>query len=117
MLAGATGYTTGAGNICPHLTLAMHAAFAAGEFSEGMRWQKLILPIEDFRAREGDSYNISMLKHALRRIGADCGPPRAPQRQLSSQERGAIDDLLAPILAAERELQEEEMNVGLTSGV
>ena len=113
MLAGASGYTTGAGNICPHLSLAMHAAFAAGEFVEGMRWQKLILPIEDFRAREGDSYNISMLKYAMRRLGADFGPPRAPQRQLSTPERGAIDDLLAPILAAERELQEEEMSVGL----
>jgi 4-hydroxy-tetrahydrodipicolinate synthase len=115
MLAGATGYTTGAGNVCPHLTLAMHAAFAAGEFSEGMRWQKLVLPIEDFRAREGDSYNISMLKYAMRRVGVDFGTPRAPQRQLSSQERGAIDDLLAPILAAERELQEEEVSVGLAA--
>jgi 4-hydroxy-tetrahydrodipicolinate synthase len=115
MLAGATGYTTGAGNVCPHLSLAMHAAFAAGEYSEGMRWQKLLLPIEDFRAREGDSYNISMLKYAMRRVGVDFGAPRAPQRQLSTQERGAIDDLLAPILAAERELQEEEMSVGLTA--
>jgi 4-hydroxy-tetrahydrodipicolinate synthase len=37
MLAGAPGYTTGAGNLCPHLTLAMHTAFAAEEFTEGMR--------------------------------------------------------------------------------
>jgi 4-hydroxy-tetrahydrodipicolinate synthase len=56
MLAGAPGYTTGAGNVCPHLTLAMHTAFAAGEYGEGMRWQKQILPIEDFRAKEGDSF-------------------------------------------------------------
>ena len=75
MLAGATGYTTGAGNICPHLTLAMHAAFAAGEWSEGMRWQRLILPIEDFRARDGDSFNIWMLKYAMRRVEADFGAP------------------------------------------
>src|SRR6185503_7499633 len=34
MLAGATGYTTGAGNLCPNLTLAMHTAFAAGEYAE-----------------------------------------------------------------------------------
>src|SRR5205814_1707923 len=84
--AGATGYTTGAGNICPNLTLAMHAAFAAGEFAEGMRLQQLILPIEDFRAREGDSFNISMLKHALKMVGHDFGPPRAPQRQLTAQD-------------------------------
>jgi 4-hydroxy-tetrahydrodipicolinate synthase len=117
MLAGASGFTSGAGNICPHLVLAMHAAFAAGEFAEGMRWQKLILPIEDFRSREGDSYNISMLKYAVRRLGADFGAPRAPQRQLTAQERAAIDDLLAPILAAERDLQEESVSVGLTAAV
>jgi 4-hydroxy-tetrahydrodipicolinate synthase len=115
MLAGASGYTTGAGNICPHLTLAMHAAFAAGEWAEGMRWQRLILPIEDYRARDGDSFNISMLKYAMRRVEADFGPPRAPQRLLTTHERAAIDDVLAPILAAERELQQESAMVGLTS--
>ncbi|HEY3964287.1 MAG TPA: dihydrodipicolinate synthase family protein [Planctomycetaceae bacterium] len=114
MLAGSTGYTTGAGNVCPHLTLAMHAALASGEFSEGMRWQRMILPIEDYRAREGDSFNITMLKYAMRRMGIDCGVPRAPQRQLSAHERAAIDDLLAPILAAERELLLESATVGLT---
>ena len=41
MLAGSSGYTTGAGNICPHLTLAMHAAFTAGEYEEGMRLQAI----------------------------------------------------------------------------
>lgn len=115
MLAGATGYTTGAGNVCPHLTLAMHAAFAAGEWAEGMRWQRMILPIEDFRARDGDSFNISMLKYAMRRVEADFGVPRAPQRQLTTHERAAIDDVLAPILAAERDLQQEAATVGLTS--
>jgi 4-hydroxy-tetrahydrodipicolinate synthase len=115
LLAGSTGYTTGAGNVCPHLTLAMHAAFAAGEYDEGMRLQRMILPIEDFRAREGDSYNISMLKHAMSRLGENFGPPRAPQRQLTAQDRAAIDDLLDPILAAENELQKEEANIGLTT--
>lgn len=117
MLAGASGYTTGAGNICPHLTLAMHAAFAAGEYSEGMRWQKLILPVEDFRAREGDSYNISMLKYAISKVGGDFGAPRAPQRQLTAQDKSAIDDLLAPILAAERDLRQEAETVGLAGVV
>lgn len=105
MLAGATGYTTGAGNICPNLTLAMHAAFAAGEFHEGMRLQQMILPIEDYRAREGDSFNISMLKYGMHHFGRDFGPPRAPQRQLMPQERAQIDAMLAPILSAEREMQ------------
>jgi 4-hydroxy-tetrahydrodipicolinate synthase len=114
MLAGAPGYTTGAGNVCPHLTLAMHTAFAAGEYAEGMRWQKLILPIEDFRAREGDSFNISMLKHCMAILGKDFGPPRAPQRQLTRADQAAIEELLLPILTAEDELHLEAKLVGLT---
>lgn len=113
MLAGAPGYTTGAGNVCPHLTLAMHTAFAAGEYEEGMRWQKVILPIEDYRAREGDSFNISMLKQAMQVLGEDFGPPRAPQRQVTRADQTAIEELLQPILAAELEIRREEASVGL----
>ncbi|GAB4159620.1 MAG: dihydrodipicolinate synthase family protein [Planctomycetaceae bacterium] len=116
MLAGAPGYTTGAGNLCPHLTLAMHAAFAAGEYDEGMRLQNLILPIEDYRARNGDSYNISMLKHAMTILGKDFGPPRAPQRQLTDAERAEIETMMAPILEAEQELAGELSSVGLAKG-
>ncbi len=103
-LAGATGYTSGAGNVCPRLTLAMHAALAAGDWPEAMRLQQLILPIERFRARAGDSYNISMLKHAIKHTGLDFGLPRPPQRQLTAAEEQEIDELLLPILAAEKEL-------------
>lgn len=113
MLAGSPGYTTGAGNVCPRLTLAMHAAFTAGEFAEGMRLQQVILPIEDFRARAGDSYNISMLKHALKLTGSDFGPPRPPQRALASEEEAEIAELLKPILQAEEELASELRTVGL----
>jgi len=116
MLAGSTGFTTGAGNICPHISLAMHAAFSAGEFDEGLRLQQILLPIEDYRARDGDSFNVSMLKHAITLLGRDFGAPRAPQRQLTSAERSEIDTLMKPILAAEAELAQELSSVGL-SGV
>jgi 4-hydroxy-tetrahydrodipicolinate synthase len=105
MLAGSPGYTTGAGNLCPRLTLAMHAALTCGDWSEGMRLQRLILPIEAYRSRDGGSYNISMLKYAMTRVGRDFGPPRPPQRQLTPEECREVDRLLEPILAAERELQ------------
>jgi 4-hydroxy-tetrahydrodipicolinate synthase len=114
MLAGATGYTSGAGNLCPHLTLAMHAALAAGQFPEGMRFQQMLLPIEDYRARRGDSYNISMLKHAMTLLDKDFGPPRAPMRQLSAGERAEIESLMQPVLAAEREMCGELASVGLS---
>ncbi|MCA9116550.1 MAG: dihydrodipicolinate synthase family protein [Planctomycetaceae bacterium] len=116
MLAGSTGFTTGAGNICPNLSLAMHAAFTAGEFAEGMRLQQIILPIEDYRARCGDSYNISMLKHGMEILGHDFGPARAPQRQLTADERKEIEQMLQPILQAEKQLAGELASVGLSNG-
>ncbi|MBI1901697.1 MAG: dihydrodipicolinate synthase family protein, partial [Planctomycetia bacterium] len=68
MLAGATGYTSGAGNLCPRLTLAMHAACAEGDWPQAMRLQEIIRPIEDYRARAGSSYNISFLKYAMTHV-------------------------------------------------
>jgi 4-hydroxy-tetrahydrodipicolinate synthase len=103
-LAGAKGYTSGAGNLCPRLTLALHRALAAGRFDEALRLLALIRPIEDYRARDGDSFNISMLKAGLRLIGRDFGWPRPPQRRTTPAEDAEIRALLEPILAAERSL-------------
>src|SRR5439155_25296963 len=103
-LAGARGYTSGAGNLCPHLTLALHATLAGGEYARAMELLRLLRPIEDYRARGADSYNISMLKAALRLTGRDFGPPRPPQRRLTPAEEAEIRALIEPILAAEAEL-------------
>jgi len=115
MLAGSNGYTTGAGNVCPHLTLAMHAALAAGQYEDGMEYQARLLPIEDYRAREGDSFNISMLKQAMMSLGQDFGPPRPPQRILTTAECAEIDRLIAPVLDAEQTLVSELTSVGLAA--
>ena len=100
-LAGASGYTTGAGNLCPRLTLAMHRALAQGKYAEAMESLRILRPIEDYRARAGDSYNISMLKAALRLTGRDFGPARPPQRRVTAAEEAEIRALIEPILAAE----------------
>jgi 4-hydroxy-tetrahydrodipicolinate synthase len=105
-LAGAPGYTSGAGNLCPRLTLAMQAALARADWPEAMRLQKIILPIEDYRARAASSYNVSFLKYAVTHTGLDFGAPRPPYRQLTPDERHEIDELLPPILAAEAQLSE-----------
>jgi 4-hydroxy-tetrahydrodipicolinate synthase len=104
MLAGASGYTSGAANLCPRISLAMHAAFAEGRTAEGFGLQQLLLSIEEFRARDGDSYGISMLKHALECSGTPVGPPRPPQRRLTRGEQTQIESLLPPILDAEAKL-------------
>ena len=66
-----------------------------------MECLRILRPIEDYRARAGDSYNISMLKAALRLTGRDFGPPRPPQRRITAAEEAEIRTLLEPILAAE----------------
>lgn len=104
MLAGASGYTSGACNLCPQLTLAMHAALAAGDYPQAMRLLEQLRPIEDFRARTGSSYNISFLKHAIRHLGLDFGQPRPPQRKLTADEMAEIDELVPALLQAEEEL-------------
>ena len=103
-LLGCRGYTSGAGSLCPRLTLAMHAALGRGDYSEAFRLQRLILPIEHYRARAGNSYNVSFLKHAIRRTGLDFGIARPPQRRLTAAEEQEIDALVEPILNAEKAL-------------
>lgn len=102
MVAGARGYTSGAGNLCPKLTLAMHAALVAGHWNDALKHLESLQPIEEYRARAGSSYNITFLKYALRHVGLEFGPPRPPNRQLTDAERREIDQLMPPILAAER---------------
>jgi 4-hydroxy-tetrahydrodipicolinate synthase len=82
----------------------MHAALASGEWQEAMRLQRILLPIELYRGRSGNSYNISMLKYAMHLVGLDFGQPRAPFRQLTPTEEREIDAMMRPILAAEAEL-------------
>src|SRR6185295_6732403 len=44
-LAGATGFTSGAANLCPRLSLAMFDALAAGNYAEAMRLLAILRPI------------------------------------------------------------------------
>ncbi|MCA9166675.1 MAG: dihydrodipicolinate synthase family protein [Planctomycetales bacterium] len=104
MLAGAPGYTSGAGNLCPRVTLALHRALAAGDYAEALKWQRIIFPIEDYRARDANSYNVSFLKYAIKQTGLDFGEPRPPYRQLTPAEQAEVDAIVAPILAAEASL-------------
>ena len=74
-IAGARGYTSGAGNICPQLTLSMHKAQVRGDWGEALRLQKIILPIEHYRAKDDSSYNVSFLKYAIKHLDLDFGEP------------------------------------------
>jgi 4-hydroxy-tetrahydrodipicolinate synthase len=114
-LAGASGYTSGAGNICPRITLAMQKALEAGKWKEAIEWQRILLPIEYYRARSGNSYNVSFLKYAMRHCGYDFGHPRPPQRRLTADEMREIDAILTPLLQRERQMAEEAVQSNAVS--
>jgi 4-hydroxy-tetrahydrodipicolinate synthase len=103
MLAGAEGYTSGAGCVCPRLTLAMHAALANQDYATAMKLLEILRPIEDYRARQGDTLNITLIKEAVSLIGLPFGPPRPPQMRLSDGDRQALQQLLVPILQWEEQ--------------
>jgi 4-hydroxy-tetrahydrodipicolinate synthase len=101
LMAGAAGFTSGAANFCPRLSLGLQQASAGGRLAESLHLLQNLRRIEDYRAREGESYSISMIKYGLRLCGRDFGPPRPPQRRLTEEEETEIRWLLEPILAAE----------------
>ena len=102
-LAGSRGFTSGAANICPALALGMQAALRDGNWQEAMRLQHLILPIENYRDRQGSSFHVSLLKYAVTCNGIECGAPRPPQRQLTREEQADIRQLVETVRAAEEE--------------
>jgi 4-hydroxy-tetrahydrodipicolinate synthase len=108
MLAGATGYTSGIGTLCPRLTLALHADLSRGDYGTAFQRLTILRPLEEFRSREADSFNIVAVKEALNLCGRGFGPCRPPQRRLNEAERGEIQELLGPLLAAERTLKESQ---------
>ncbi len=101
-LAGATGYTSGIGAVCPRLTLALHAALARDDYPAAFDRLRVLRPLEEFRAREADSFNIVAVKEALNQGGRGFGPCRPPQRRLNEAERAELRECLGPLLAAER---------------
>jgi 4-hydroxy-tetrahydrodipicolinate synthase len=107
-LAGATGYTSGAANLCPRLTLAL----ARGNYTRAMELVRVLRAIEDYRARAGDSYKISKLKTGIRLAGFVFGPPRPPQRALTGEEEEEVRALREPNLGAEAELAGSSVPAG-----
>jgi 4-hydroxy-tetrahydrodipicolinate synthase len=62
---------------------------------------EFLKPFEDFRARSGDSYNISALKAAMKSRGLDFGPARLPQRRLTPSEEQELTSLTKALSIAE----------------
>jgi 4-hydroxy-tetrahydrodipicolinate synthase len=103
-LSGANGFSSGAANVAPRISLRLLQQMLSGAYADAMATLALLRPLEDFRARDGDSYNITGLKGAMRCVGLDFGPARSPQRILTAGEEAELDGIVATLYAAERAL-------------
>ena len=79
---------------------------ALGITAAVVAWGYLVYLAIDFGsdARNGDSYNVSLVKFWLEECGHPFGPPRPPQRRLADAERAEFTKLLAPARSAEATL-------------
>lgn len=103
-LAGARGFTSGAANLSPQLAVALQRHLLNREYVHAMHLLQQIRPIEDFRARHAESFNISAVKAGLASQGFNFGPPRPPQRRLTTDLERDLATVLAPVFLAERDL-------------
>ena len=72
----------------------------SGDFAGAMRTLELLRPLEEFRGRADKSYNVPVLKAALRIAGIDFGAPR-PQRQLPPDDEDELTEVVRELLAEE----------------
>ncbi|MFB6073428.1 MAG: dihydrodipicolinate synthase family protein [Haloarculaceae archaeon] len=95
---GASGFTTGIGNVLPDATLALRDALADGEWARARRIRDLLRPLEDLRAESGPdgdlaaANNVPVVKEGLDYVGAAGGPVRPPLVGLAPADRERLED-------------------------
>lgn len=75
---GAQGFTSGLVNVLPGLSIQVRDALAAGDYETARRACERIAPFEAMRAMQGNGWNVTVVKQAMRRMGHAVGPARAP---------------------------------------
>jgi len=93
--AGARGFTSGLVNLFPTRCLAIRDALAADDFAKARRLTSEIAGFEALRARQFNGMNVTVVKEAMRLMGTDVGPTRAPATPtLSATERAELITML-----------------------
>jgi 4-hydroxy-tetrahydrodipicolinate synthase len=87
--AGAKGFTSGLCNFAPKVTKSMHQALEIGNYTEAMKIQKMITPLEDLREGHGKANNVPVVKAAMDYVGLKGGLCRPPIHKLSEDDRNA----------------------------
>jgi 4-hydroxy-tetrahydrodipicolinate synthase len=93
-MGGARGFTSGLVNVAPELPLQLLQHLRDGASESAMDVWRLVLPMEDMRARRGDANNVSALKEALCHLGLCGRSVRPPVSNVPADERVEIVDIL-----------------------
>ena len=105
MMAGACGFSSGIINICPRLCLGMLQALRSGDVAPALKVMRIVRPLEDLRARDGDALSVGVLKTVLARQGLAFGRARPPLRDPTPEEEREIVAAAEPVVAAEQSAQ------------
>ena len=92
---GATGFTSGLVNVVPAISLDLHRALAAGDYTVARDIWALIRPFEELRAADSSADNVSVVKEALAQLGLCRADVRPPSRALPRSVRDHIEAILA----------------------
>jgi 4-hydroxy-tetrahydrodipicolinate synthase len=76
--AGAHGFTSGLINVFPALSIAVRDALKRGDYDVARRECDRIAGFEALRAMQGNGWNVTVVKHAMRLMGLPVGLARAP---------------------------------------
>ena len=102
--ADAVGFSSGMANFLPRMSLALLAAFRAGDLPEAERLRALMVPFEDFRAENGARYSGSALHAAMEYAGLAGGPVIPFAEDVAAADLPRVHTMMDGLLAEERRL-------------
>ena len=94
-LAGARAFTSGLCNFAPQVSRRMVEALKKEDFTEAMKIQQMITPLEDLREGRDKAKNVPIVKTAMDQVGLRGGLCRPPIHPLSDAERQATIDIIS----------------------
>jgi 4-hydroxy-tetrahydrodipicolinate synthase len=93
--AGGSGFTSGLGNVAPHLSLDMQRALERGDTAAALEIRERCFDFEEIRARHGSANNVSAVKTALDARGLGGGRVRPPMRDLDEETATEVQGVVA----------------------
>lgn len=75
---GAQGFTSGLVNVLPGLSVQVRDALRRNDYDAAREACERIAAFEALRAQQGNGWNVTVVKQAMRRMGMPVGPARAP---------------------------------------